>query len=809
MKPHRLAALGTNGIGFDLETDLIQPGLVTPPIVLGSAAELTPAGIKGVLLDKQQALDLFMEIVNSASAVLIGANIAFDVLCVVVEFARRGVDIMPEVLAMYDRERGAIRGDVDGRVLDVQHTEALHAIAHGMLGLDPRTGRKMPGRYSLDEVTWQVLGRKNAKANDKFRLSYFYFHGVPLDQLPPEARTYPIDDAVNTVENGLAQAGIIDNVGPHDWRSRDGITSCIRCSAHPGGEADCSARYPRQNMHEISRQCYTALCMSLGAAWGFTVDQAAVDALEAKHHAEHDGKEAPFVAAGVLRADGTECQAILKRRVAIAYGAKATCATCMGTGKVPSPATEGRTKINCSDCDGTALLLPPEVPRSEKGGIGKGRDVLRESGDEFLTAYAEHTEGRKITETYIPFLRGMDKEGVPHPGVPLVLRPNPILETGRTSYDGVIQLMPREGGIRECIVARPGRVFSSEDYTAGELVTHAQSCMWIVGASRLADVLNTGIDAHLAGAATVLGISYDDAVARMKAGDKQVKDARQAFKPANFGFPGRMGAAKLTLQQRKGGPDTPHASGTLTLANGKLGYKGLRFCLLMGAADVCGDVKVMEWNGRPLPPTCKKCIECATQLRASWLKQWPENTPYFDFVKAIDESGKPVVQHMSKRLRGFRQGLTDDDGKPMNSGNAIANGYFQALLADAAKNALMAATRECYDPTTIVQSCEFGQGKFAGERTVSMFEGQRSPLLGSRIIVFQHDELVCEHPEEIAHEAATRISEIMVEALRIACPDLRAACKAEPTLMRRLYKGAEKTVGADGRLIPWQPKAKA
>jgi DNA polymerase I-like protein with 3'-5' exonuclease and polymerase domains len=198
-----------------------------------------------------------------------------------------------------------------------------------------------------------------------------------------------------------------------------------------------------------------------------------------------------------------------------------------------------------------------------------------------------------------------------------------------------------------------------------------------------------------------------------------------------------------------------------------------------------------------LPPTCLKCIECATQLKEQWLKQWPENAAYFDYVKRIDEAGQPVTQHMSKRLRGFKQGKVDEQGDPINSGNAIANGYFQALLADAAKNALMAITRECYDSTHRVQSFT---------RYVSRWDGGPSPLLSSRAILFAHDEVVLEHPESIAAEAATRCSEIMEETLRIACPDMHAAVEALPCLMRRLYKGAEPVFDATGRLIPWEPK---
>ncbi len=826
MKASRLDALWRDGVSFDLETHLIQPGLVAPPVVCGSLAIVTDKGMQGELLDRAGASATFRQILRDPRYTLCGANIAYDVICQLVN----ELCDPAEVFAMYDPTRGAIRGDVDGRVFDVQRAEELHAIGRGHLGLDPMTGRPITnpdtgrrGRYSLREVVRQTLGRDDAKVNDRYRMSYALLESTPLAEWPVEARTYPVDDAINTLEAALAQSGAIPSCAPHRWPTGGPGSEmrCVRCGAYPGGAPECRARERRLNAHEISRQTYVSLCMSLGAAWGFHVNQASVDALEARYNAEHTPESMqPFRDAGILRDDGTENQSVLKQLVARAYGANSRCTdpSCRGTGKVPSPATVGKTKINCKQCDGTGLHLPTQVPRTEKAGVGKGEDVLQESGDELLMSYVDIVKhGKKVPNVYIPFMRGIGKDGIPHTGVPLVLRPNPMLETGRTSYDGVIQLLPRSGGIRECIEARPGYVFSSEDYNAGEMVTHAQSCIWIVGASRLAEALNKGLDAHLAGAATVLGISYDDAVKRKKAGDKQIADVRQAFKPANFGFPGRMGAAKLVVQQRKGGPDTAHPSGPTWILDEKgqrvRGYRGLRFCLLMGAADACGTVKVTEWKGRDYPPLCKKCIECAEQLRKSWLTQWPENVAYFDHVKRVDESGEPVVQHVSKRLRGFKHGQVDDDGQPINSGNAIANGYFQALLADAAKNALMAATRECYDRTTIVRSSTYMHA--GAERSCpSEFEGGPSPLLGSRIIVFQHDELVCEHPEPVASEAAIRISEIMVEALRLMCPDLAPACKAEPTLMRKLYKGAsprwrdgdDKRANKADRLVCWEPK---
>lgn len=782
---------------------MIQPGLMAPPLVCGSYALPDGGKPRGALASKNDAREVWLEILRDPKRTICGANLAYDVLVMATDAARRGLDLMPLVFAAYDPDRSVVQGQVNGRIFDVQLAESLHAIANGMMGKDPRTGREMinpetgrRGRYSLRAVVDQVLGRDDAKVNDRFRTSYALLEDIPIEDWPFEARTYPVDDAVNTLEAALAQAGHLPSCNAHVWHevavpagtAVDRQMTCTRCGKTLTGDVsqDCMSRVRRRNLHDLSRQCYAALAMHLGAAWGFKVDQAAVDELERKYEREHGGSTEPFVKAGIIRKDGTENQSQLKKLVAVAYGSSTPCEACKGTGKIPSEKTNGRTKVNCHFCDGTALGLSPSVPRTDKGGIGKGRDVLHESADELLMDYAEHGEGKKIPNTYIPYLRSVDKAGVPHPDVPLNPRANPLLETGRTSYDGVVQLMPRSGGIRECIVARPGTVFSSVDYAAGEMVTHAQSCIWMVGYSKLAEALNLGLDAHLALAGTMCGKTYEEATALKNAGNKLIKNLRQAAKPANFGFPGGMSELKLVLQQRKGGPDTAHVSGPSMIDDGKggkvAGYKGLRFCLLMDGADACGVEKITMYKDRPCPPVCRRCVECAKRLKDFWFRQWPENNHkdgYFSKIKrdidVVGPSGTPeVTQHVSRRIRG---------GVDYCS---AANGYFQGLLADAAKNALCATSRECYDSTCLV-------------------DGKPSPLLGSRVIFFGHDEIFSEHAEAIAHDASHRVSDIMVEALVVACPDLKPACKADPTLMRRWYKEASPKF-VDGRLVPWEPK---
>src|SRR4029077_1342292 len=362
-----------------------------------------------------EARDLFTTVLHRPELVVCGANIAYDMLVLAVDFAKRGIDVMPQVFAMYDPANTVTRGECDGRVFEIQLAEGLHAIAQGHLGKHGVTGEPLinketgrPGRYSLNACVFEVLGRDDAKANDRFRLSYALLEGIPIESWPFEARTYPVDDAVNTLECALAQAGHIPSCGPHVWAPSS--PACLRCGQTPGGDPVCRAKQRRRNLHGLALQAYYAWAAHVGSAWGLHVPQDEVDALEAKVDKEREESIGPFVAAGIIRgADakgkaGSVNESRLKFLTAQAYGAKDPCTACAGTGKVPSPKTEGRTKVNCKACDGAGLALPPQVPRTPSGEIACGRDALAESGDELLMDYGEQ-RSRRIKATYIPLLR--------------------------------------------------------------------------------------------------------------------------------------------------------------------------------------------------------------------------------------------------------------------------------------------------------------------------------------------------------------------------------------------------------------------
>ena len=162
----------------------------------------------------------------------------------------------------------------------------------------------------------------------------------------------------------------------------------------------------------------------------------------------------------------------------------------------------------------------------------------------------------------------------------------------------------------------------------------------------------------------------------------------------------------------------------------------------------------------------------AKALRDNWFQAWPEMSRYFQFVNAQMQghgfTGK-IVQFLTDRVRGdvsFTQ---------------ACNSYFQGLAADGAKQALFEVSRRCYtDP--------------------------KSPLYGSKPVMFIHDEIIIETPKAKAPEAADELAKVMREVMQGFTPDV--PIKTDVALMDRWYKDAEELRSESGKLTVWRPPPK-
>ena len=111
-----------------------------------------------------------------------------------------------------------------------------------------------------------------------------------------------------------------------------------------------------------------------------------------------------------------------------------------------------------------------------------------------------------------------------------------ILNTGRTAtqsgHNGLsIHQIPKSGGVRELLVPKnKGHVFIDTDYAAIELAGLSQVLISLYGQSRMAEIINTGKDLHIATAVSVY----------KKPEDEITREERQFSKIPNFAFPTNM-----------------------------------------------------------------------------------------------------------------------------------------------------------------------------------------------------------------------------------------------------------------------------
>jgi len=142
------------------------------------------------------------------------------------------------------------------------------------------------------------------------------------------------------------------------------------------------------------------------------------------------------------------------------------------------------------------------------------------------------------------------------------------------------------------------------------------------------------------------------------------------------------------------------------------------------------------------------------RLCDAWLEVWGEMKDYFNKRKNIDIDPRRYTFAVSRRSR-FLEKYT-----------VACNTPFQGIAADGAKDALIFVFWECF------------------------FE-KKSPLFGCKPILFVHDEIVLEVPDDQqkASKAAKRLQELMETGMQRHTPDIPAV--AEAHLTRVWTKDAE------------------
>lgn len=606
----------------DTETCLFRPGVMAPELVCVTFQ--VPGEQPGIVHHEDPvALPLVRRWL--AEDVLVGHHVAYDlaVLCA------RWPEIVPLAFRAYDEDR-VVCTKVRQQLLDIaagQFRGYLRKFRRPVCtaheDCDPEVcpqatvkqgARWVPHDYDLDALTYRATGRHLEK--DAWRLRYGEFLHVPLSGWVEHARGLQERARRRRAELPLDVAAIKRR--PKDFGYDKDALKALEAEVRGLDAVIADApegvvRYPledaratldvflKQEEHaryipDQFRQARAALALHLTSVWGLRTHGPGVDKLEQETRAALAAIEGDLQAAGLVRRDGSRDTKAAKRLMVEA---------CEAAGK--------------------------PVRLTDKGNVSLDSDACEASENDLLEDYAELTSLKNVLNKDIPVLRA----GTVFP----VHTSFGMAASGRaTSGNPNIQNFRRLPGIRECFYPREGKVFAIADFSGLELHTLAQVCVTLFGQSHLAEVLNAGLDPHTALAADILGISYEDAVRRKKAGDEAVDNARQTAKVANFGYPGGLGAEKFCLFARK-------SYGVILTE------------------------------------------ERAKELKEQWLMRWPEMRLFFKHVGDLvdEDTGEALVKQLfSERWRG---------GCHYTAG---CNTWFQGLGADANKRAYYLVVRACY-----------------------------------------------------------------------------------------------------------------
>lgn len=602
-----------------------------------------------------------------------GHNVAFDlaVLCA------HEPDLIGPVFDWLER---------DGVVCTAVR-QKLSDIATGCFEGNPERGTTWG--YSLAECSQRLSGIELDKS-DPWRLKYGTLYHTPVSRWPAAALAYALGDA--KAQHALHTAQ--------------------------------DAKIPAALLVDQFRQTRAAFWLRLMECRGIRTDAEQIDRYHASVLADLDRDKAVALAQGLIRPNGVKDTKAAMERMVRAMAKQ---------GEEPTLTKAGEKRRKELAKAENRPVQPFEIWKRDHACISVDEDSCAASADVVLEAY-QRVGSAQTTISRVERLR----HGI---HLPLQASFQSIVETGRTScrmgdvkdtsksptaWGTQLQNMPRKEGLRECFIPRPGFIFCSVDYDGMELRTWAQVCLWAIGRSRMAEVLNNGKDPHTELGARLAKVLKEEAYAILRGErgpelKKIFKDKwRQTGKIGNFGFPGGMGPKTMRVQARKG--------------------YGVSMTLVE-----------------------------ATNLRDAWREEWDEAPDYFAWVNSqledkharadlLTDDGRKIKRgyfktFLSGRLRG-----------PIAYTQASNNG-FQGLASDAAKAAGFVLAKECYADTS-------------------------SALYGSRPVVFNHDEFILEVPDhpERAHLAAMRQRDVMVSVAQGWVPDVKIS--AEPALMRRWSKNA-------------------
>lgn len=434
-----------------------------------------------------------------------------------------------------------------------------------------------------------------------WRTDYARLDGIPVEHWPEGAHKYPLLDAKVPLAVHEAQDKL---------------------------DAKWTLRTGKPLLHLSGSEAYKAFVLHLISCWGVHTDPVRTKKFKARLEDFLTKARKDLEGSGLIRPDGSRNTKLAKARMEKVCG---------------------------------ELSLP--VPTTAKGGICLDKEACESTHDTTLMQYSAYAQHVTLLSRAEDLMQGFD--------LPLQTRFDSLLETGRTSSSkprpplvGIqAQNNSRDGlpcrvcpaclagqfrkckdklGPRECFTPRPGHRFVVCDLPTAELRSLAQTCIDKGWHSVMAEQINAGKDLHTWFGAQIVGMTYEELLAGVEAGDPQCKESRQQAKPCNFGFPGGMGIDNF---------------------------------------------RAFAWR------TYKVALSeaRAKQLKGIWTGSFTEMGPYFKWISGMFPNSREYALVNFIRSGRWR-------GRVMYC--AAANGNFQELTANGAAEGLCMVSRECYTDRT-------------------------------------------------------------------------------------------------------------
>lgn len=572
---------------MDTETGLFSAGKQAPELVSAAIATGEEKAHLYVGRDMETQLGDTLDRVLSVGGVIAAHNAAYDWAVIMNAIPR----LQPLIWRAYAEDR-IVCTMVREKLIDIQQGQFRMWSRESYQfddadDLNENKSAYFKVNYQLASIVKRCFGHQMAK-EDTWRLRYIELINTPLKDWPQEAVDYAISDVL------------------WGWR--------VYMFQERFAKSQANYTLPTQYLETRAQ-----LALHLCHVWGIRTDYQSIHKLDSNIIKEMSSLREALYIEGILRTKRVHDEKLLS------------------FGGYDFSDFDIKTSANTKLVKERVIsAYKGNPPKTKKGGVSTSRETIEDCDDPLLTKYINYKKLEKLRTTYIRrFYDGCD---LPiHPGF------NEIgAESSRTSgYNPNMQNQPRLPGLRECFVAREGKVFVACDYDSQELRTLAQSLLDLLGKAKLAERYqkDPDYDPHTEFASvTTLKVSYEEGLALKKAKDKKLKKARQRAKIANFGLPGGMGVKGLKKYAR--------------------GY---------------GE----RWSDQD-------CI----QVIQDWHIQWPDMRGYFNHVLDVvgESTGTPTIPQS-----GFQRG---DCGY-----TNTANTYFQSLAAHASKEAAFRVARKCYDST--------------------------------------------------------------------------------------------------------------